>query len=172
MKKRYTLTLFLLLLVLLRIQLGYSNPLRFDPPTKKLVTSSAPSISATGNFSYCPLSQTKIVSTVTISHDPSELTTEAIYIQIASGYIINEDQLLLSNAASYPTITTSWNPVEGKLTLLSSTTGVQVNYSDFENAIKAFDDIVYKTREIIRPNRTNPRKHKPKKQYNMVYKKI
>lgn len=140
MKKRNTLTLFLLLLVLLRIQLGYSNPLRFDPPTKKLVTSSAPSISAIGNFSYCPLSQTKIVSTVTISHDPSELTTEAIYIQIASGYIINEDQLLLSNAASYPAITTSWNPVEGKLTLLSSTTGVQVNYSDFENAIK---DIVY-----------------------------
>lgn len=44
--------------------------------------------------------------------------------------------------------------------------------NNFENAIKAFDDIVYKTREIIRPNRTNPRKHKPKKQYNMVYKKI
>jgi Transposase DDE domain len=33
-----------------------------------------------------------------------------------------------------------------------------------------FDDIVYKTREIIRPNRKNPRKHKIKKKYDMNYK--
>ena len=38
--------------------------------------------------------------------------------------------------------------------------------------MKAFDDIVYKTREIIRQKRKNPRKHKPKKLYNMVYKKL
>jgi len=42
----------------------------------------------------------------------------------------------------------------------------------FRQAINAFDDIVYKTREIIRPNRNVPRKHKLKKQYNMVYKRI
>ena len=40
----------------------------------------------------------------------------------------------------------------------------------FKKAMEAFDDIVYKTREIIRPNRKNPRNHKPKKLYNMVYK--
>lgn len=42
----------------------------------------------------------------------------------------------------------------------------------FKKAIEAFDNIIYKTREIIRPNRKNPRNHKQKKPYNMVYKKI
>jgi hypothetical protein len=42
----------------------------------------------------------------------------------------------------------------------------------FRKAIKAFDDIVFKTREIIRPNRSVPRKHKPKKQYSMNYKRL
>lgn len=38
-------------------------------------------------------------------------------------------------------------------------------------AIKAFDDIVAKIREIIRPNRSLPRNHKPKK-YHMKYKRL
>ncbi len=42
----------------------------------------------------------------------------------------------------------------------------------FKKAIKAFDEIIYKTREIIRPNRSVPRKHKPKKNYSMNYKKL
>ncbi len=42
----------------------------------------------------------------------------------------------------------------------------------FRKAIKAFDDIVSKTREILRPNRSLPRKHKPKKQYSMNYKRL
>jgi hypothetical protein len=42
----------------------------------------------------------------------------------------------------------------------------------FKKAIAAFDDIVYKTRELIRPNRKNERKHKPKRQYHMNYKRI
>jgi hypothetical protein len=42
----------------------------------------------------------------------------------------------------------------------------------YKKAIEAFDDIVYKTREIIRPNRKYPRNHKPKKLYNMVYKRL
>jgi hypothetical protein len=37
-------------------------------------------------------------------------------------------------------------------------------------SIDAFDDIIYKTREIIRPNRSNQRKNKPKKPTNMNYK--
>ncbi len=140
MKKRNTTTFFLTILIVFGIQMGYSNPLSFEPPTKKLVATIAPSITATGNLSYCPLSQTKIVSTVSISHDPSELTTDAVYIQIAGGYVIGTDQLLLTNTASHPTITSSWNAVEGKLTLSSPTTGTQVNYSEFEAAIK---DVAY-----------------------------
>ncbi|MEY4085093.1 MAG: hypothetical protein RL074_880, partial [Bacteroidota bacterium] len=129
-----------MLILLFGTQLGYSKNIPIEPPIKKSIVTTAPSITATGNFSYCPLSQTKIVSTVTISHDPSELTTDAVYIQIASGYVIGEDQLLLSNVTSHPTIATSWNAFEGKLTLSSPTVGVQVNYSEFEAAIK---DVVF-----------------------------
>lgn len=39
-------------------------------------------------------------------------------------------------------------------------------------ALEAFDDLVYKTREIIRPNRNVPRKHRQKKRYAMAYKKL
>lgn len=42
----------------------------------------------------------------------------------------------------------------------------------FKNAIKAFDKIVYLTREVIRPGRSNPRKHKQKKPYSMAYKRL
>lgn len=41
-----------------------------------------------------------------------------------------------------------------------------------KKGIAAFDDIVYKTREIIRPNRKNPRNHKPKRQHHMNYKNL
>jgi hypothetical protein len=40
------------------------------------------------------------------------------------------------------------------------------------DAFVAFDDIVYKTREIIRPNRKNERKHRQKKPYCMNYKRL
>lgn len=42
----------------------------------------------------------------------------------------------------------------------------------FKKALKAFDDIVYKTREVVRPGRSVPRHKKPKKQYHMNYKPI
>jgi len=42
----------------------------------------------------------------------------------------------------------------------------------YEEALKAFDEIVYKTREIIRPGRKNERKHKQKKPYCMNYKRL
>jgi len=41
---------------------------------------------------------------------------------------------------------------------------------DYQNAINAFDKIVSKSREIIRPNRKNERRHRPKKPYSMNYK--
>jgi len=131
---------FLALFIVFGIHLGFAIPKNIDPPLIKNVAPVAPTISATGNANYCPLSQTKIVSSVTITHDPTELTTEAVFIQISSGYVIGQDQLLLTNPLLHPTLTTSWNALEGKLKLSSPTSGVQVNYSEFESAIK---DIVY-----------------------------
>ncbi len=42
----------------------------------------------------------------------------------------------------------------------------------FKEAIKAFDKIVFNTREIIRPNRKVVRKKKPKRLYSMNYKRL
>ncbi len=42
----------------------------------------------------------------------------------------------------------------------------------YKKAIEAFDEIVYNTREIIRPNRKNERKHRQKKRYSMNYKRL
>lgn len=44
--------------------------------------------------------------------------------------------------------------------------------NQFKKAIKAFDDIVYKTRELLRPGREFPRTHKPKRKYFMTYKRL
>lgn len=43
---------------------------------------------------------------------------------------------------------------------------------DYGAAIRAFDDVVSKTREIIRPGRSNERSHRPKKLYSMNYKRL
>jgi hypothetical protein len=40
----------------------------------------------------------------------------------------------------------------------------------FKKALKAFDAIVYKTREVVRPGRSVPRPKRPKKRYHMNYK--
>jgi hypothetical protein len=42
----------------------------------------------------------------------------------------------------------------------------------YKKAIDAFDDIVGKTREIIRPGRKVPRRTNPKKPYSMNYKRL
>ncbi len=42
----------------------------------------------------------------------------------------------------------------------------------YKKALKFFDAIVYNTREIIRPNRKNERKHRQKKPYSMNYKRL
>ena len=43
---------------------------------------------------------------------------------------------------------------------------------EYKKALEAFDDVVYKTREIIRPGRSVERNHRPKKPYSMNYKKL
>ena len=42
----------------------------------------------------------------------------------------------------------------------------------YKKALEAFDDIVKKTREIIRPGRSEPRKMNPKRPYSMNYKRL
>jgi hypothetical protein len=43
---------------------------------------------------------------------------------------------------------------------------------EYKKAIMAFDDVVSRTREIIRPDRHVQRNHRPKKAYSMNYKKL
>jgi len=42
----------------------------------------------------------------------------------------------------------------------------------YQKALESFDKIVYSTRELIRPNRKNERKHRQKKPYCMNYKRL
>ena len=96
------------------------------------VANVAPIIKATGDQIYCPQTNLKIVTDVTIT-DPDDTSTDAIYIQISSGYINGQDQLTL--IGSHPSITTLWDTTAGKLKLYSPT-GIKVSYIDFINAIK------------------------------------
>jgi gliding motility-associated-like protein len=89
-------------------------------------------ITATGNQSYCPGTAVNIVETVNIAFDPTDPNTDAVSIQIASGYVFGQD--LLTLAGSHPTVSFDWVPSEGKLKLFSST-GVDIPYTDFEAAI-------------------------------------
>lgn len=100
---------------------------------------SAPIITASGNQVYCPGSSLKIVTDVSIT-DSDDTGTDAIYIQISSGYVNGQDNLQLANPSSHPTITTSWDLNAGKLKLFSPL-GVEIPYTEFVSAIK---DIVYK----------------------------
>jgi hypothetical protein len=43
---------------------------------------------------------------------------------------------------------------------------------EYKEAQEEFDDVVYKTREIIRPRRSVDRNHRPKKLYSMNNKKL
>jgi gliding motility-associated-like protein len=98
-------------------------------------TNIAPIITASGNQIYCPKTSLKIVTDVTIT-DPDDFSTDAIYIQISSGYVNGQDQLSLANPLSHPTISAIWNLNEGKLKLSSPISGTPVTYADFIAAIK------------------------------------
>lgn len=96
-----------------------------------------PKITATGNQTYCPGTNAKIVSTVTLS-DPNNLITE-IYIQISTGYMNGQDQLILTNPISHPTIgADTFDPTTGKLRIYGI--GASATSADFEAAIK---DVVF-----------------------------
>ncbi|MGQ7946398.1 T9SS type B sorting domain-containing protein [Flavobacterium sp. WC2509] len=104
---------------------------------KTAVAIDPPSISADGNQIYCSQSHLKIAKNVIITHDPSETGTDAVYIQIASGYVKGQDFLDLSSAftSSNSSIVASFNATEGKLKLYSPTDST-IPYADFETAIE------------------------------------
>ncbi|MBF2709570.1 Ig-like domain-containing protein [Flavobacterium soyangense] len=94
-----------------------------------------PVITATGNQIYCPGTSLNIVETISITNDPAEPDTNAIYIQVSSGYINGQDKLTLANPLSHPNITMSWDVPTGKLKLYSPS-GIKIPYADFVSAIK------------------------------------
>jgi len=102
-------------------------------------TTLPPVISATGDQFYCPTENINIVTAFSISHDPGETGTQAAYIQISSGYSSGFDRLKLLNPALHPNVKESWDTTSGKLTL-TSTTGIDLSYSDIEAAVK---DLVF-----------------------------
>ncbi len=106
-------------LLLCLIQFGWSQNI---PPT----------VTATGDQIYCPLSQINIVTDMNIV-DPDDTEIEALYIQISTGYVQGKDVLSLNG--SHPNITTTWNVSEGKLTL-KGIGSAPANYVDLIAAVK------------------------------------
>jgi gliding motility-associated-like protein len=104
--------------------------LSFIPKT--IYAINPPVIKATGNQIYCPGTSLSIVQTINIAFDPLEPTTNAVYIQISSGYVFGQDLLTLTG--SHPTVLSTWIPSEGKLKLYTAT-GSNIPYADFEAAI-------------------------------------
>lgn len=95
-------------------------------------TDVAPTITATGNQIYCPLTQLKVVTSFNIT-DPDDTMIAAFYIQISEGYK-SGDKLTLP-VGSNPNITSSWSASEGKLTLKSSS-ATSATYVDIIAAVK------------------------------------
>ena len=93
---------------------------------------------AEGDFSYCPSSQTPIVSSFSITDiDDSEI--EAFFVQVSVGYQRGADRLSLNGF--HPNVTTSWDDVQGKLTLTGAGGG-PVAYTDL---IPAIYDVVFES---------------------------
>ena len=93
--------------------------------------SDPPVVTAIGNQIYCPQTQQNIVTSFNIA-DTDSNSTEAFYIQVSSGYVLGEDQLILSG--SHPNVTSNWNAAQAKLTL-SPASGSTILYTDIINAV-------------------------------------
>jgi gliding motility-associated-like protein len=92
----------------------------------------APVLTATGNQVYCPGTPMNIVTDFNIV-DPDDAATNAIYIQISSGYESGQDVLTLTGSSVY---TTSWDPVAAKLTI-KGISGQPVPYAVLIGAVKS-----------------------------------
>ncbi len=77
----------------------------------------APTLTASGNQLYCPLSTIPIITAVHIDN-PSSSPINAVYIQISEGYDVQYDRLLLTG--NHPNILSNWDLNSGKLKLTKS----------------------------------------------------
>ncbi|NDI99290.1 T9SS type B sorting domain-containing protein [Flavobacterium sp. LaA7.5] len=105
-------------------------------PGIKAQNNDAPVLTAAGNQIYCPGGSLNITTAFNIT-DTDDTATEAIYIQISSGYQNGQDVLTLTG--THPGITSSWNATSAKLSI-TGTTGQDVSYT---NLIAAVEDVVY-----------------------------
>ena len=98
---------------------------------KKTLNNVPPILTATGNQIFCPGSPMMIVTNMTF-FDPDDAGVDAVYVQISTGYVNGQDQLTLTGM--HPTISSSWDNANAKLTLTGSSG--QPTYLALENAIK------------------------------------
>ena len=106
-----------------------------------------PVISSEGNETYCPLTQQNITTSFSIV-DPDDTTLDALYIQISTGYISGEDQLILTG--THPNISTSWSTLEGKLEI----TGLAGNPANISDIIVAVNDVVFYSNNPVPSSKT------------------
>ncbi|MCB0400021.1 MAG: lectin, partial [Winogradskyella sp.] len=96
---------------------------------------SPPQVSVVGNQLYCGDAPMPILTDISISG--GEGTLDEVFVQIATGYSLGSDELVLMG--NHPQITASWSIATGLLTLTGPAT-----YFEFENAIR---DIRFQTTE-------------------------
>lgn len=90
-----------------------------------------PMVTAEGNQAYCPLTQQNIVTAFDIT-DPDSNSTEGFFVQVSTGFVLGEDQLILTG--NHPNITWSWNPMQAKLSLTPAI-GTTLYYVDIIDAV-------------------------------------
>ncbi|WP_445736151.1 Ig-like domain-containing protein [Mariniflexile sp.] len=125
MRNYRSLTIFYIVFFLLLTNISWSQNI-------------APVLTAIGNQPYCAKTQINIVTDFNIV-DPDDTGIAALFVQVSTGYVSGEDTLLLLN--SHPNVVTSWNVLEGKLTL-SGVASAPVTYIDLIAAIK---DVVFQS---------------------------
>ncbi len=120
------LKLLLVFIFVLSINLGWSQ------------ANVPPSIIASGDQIYCPLSQINVVSSFNII-DPDDTEIEALHIQISTGYVNGQDQLVLTG--NHLNVVDTWSGTEGKLSLRGAG-GANVSYVDL---IAAVNNVVFQS---------------------------
>ena len=98
-----------------------------------------PEISVTGEQYYCSDTPMNIVTSVSITDpNPEDTTLQQVFVQIAEGYELGEDTLVLSGV--HPNITSTWNAAQGQLALFGPAT-----FAEFESAI---EDVLFQTTQV------------------------
>jgi len=101
-------------------------------------TNIAPTVTAEGDQVYCPMTAIPIVTNFSID-DPDDDAIDAFFIQISTGYQVNFDELRLTGV--HPTIITSWDRQQGRLTMRAADGGL-ILYTDL---IAAVGDVVFES---------------------------